>query len=76
MQKEIRKDKFDYVLPQAMRDNDVDMWIHVIRQAKPEPLALDLGGNAGVFIFNDPGGGPIERCRINNRPSRRKERCI
>ncbi|MBJ89154.1 MAG: hypothetical protein CMO98_04760 [Woeseia sp.] len=61
MLKEIRKDKFDYVLPKAMRDNNVDMWIHVIRQKKPEPLALDLGGNAGVFIFTDKGGDRIER---------------
>ena len=27
----IRREKFDLVLPQVMRDHDVDMWIHVIR---------------------------------------------
>ena len=61
MQKEIRKDKFDYVLPQAMRDNGVDMWVHVIRRNNPEPLAPDLGGESGVFVFTDRGGDRIER---------------
>ena len=57
----IRKDKFDLILPQAMRDNNVDMWIHVIRRGDPDPLELDLGGNAGYFIFTDRGGDRIER---------------
>jgi hypothetical protein len=66
MQKEIRKDKFDYVLPQAMRDNEVDMWIHVIRRNNPEPLAPDLGGESGVFVFTDRGGDRIERAVLGS----------
>ena len=27
MLNQIRKDKFDYVLPQVMRQNNVDMWV-------------------------------------------------
>ncbi|MFT5500726.1 MAG: hypothetical protein ACI88G_000859 [Woeseiaceae bacterium] len=66
MQKEIRKDKFDYVLPQAMRDNEIDMWIHVIRRNNPEPLEPDLGGESGVFAFTDRGGDRIERAVLGS----------
>ena len=60
----IRKEKFDLVLPQAMRDNNVDMWIHVIRRGDPDPLELDLGGDMGYFIFTDRGGARIERALL------------
>ncbi len=55
----IRREKFDLILPQVMRDNNIDMWIHVIREG--DPLSLDLGSNSGVFIFTDRGGDRIER---------------
>ena len=61
MLNQIRKDKFDYVLPQVMRQNNVDMWVHIIRARKPDALAKDLGGTSGVFIFSDRGGNRIER---------------
>ena len=61
MQKQIRNDKFDQVLPKAMRDNGVDMWIHVIRDRNPDPIARNLGGESGVFVFTDRGGDRIER---------------
>ena len=57
----IRQDKFDLILPGAMRDNGVDMWIHVIRWGDPDPLELDLGGEFGTFVFTDRGGDRIER---------------
>ena len=62
----IRTEKFDYILPQAMRDNEVDMWIQVMGTINTEeghldPLRLDLGGNTGYFIFTDRGGDRIER---------------
>jgi len=57
----IRKEKFDFILPQAMRDNKVDMWIHVIKRGDPDPLNLDLGGTMGYFIFTDRDGPRIER---------------
>ncbi len=52
----IRNDKFDLILPGAMRDNDVDMWIHVIRLGNQDPLELDLGAEFGTFVFSDRGG--------------------
>ena len=61
MRKQIRRDKFDHVLPQAMRDNGVDMWIHVIRDRNPDGLASELGGQSGAFVFTDRGGDRIER---------------
>ena len=39
----IRHEKLDYVLPAAMRANDVDMWIVIDRGRGTEPLALDFG---------------------------------
>ena len=57
----IRREKFDIVLPKAMRENQIDMWIHVMRLGNPDPLALDLGGDSGYFIFTDRGGDRIER---------------
>jgi len=57
----IRREKFDIILPKAMRENQIDMWIHVMRLGNPDPLALDLGGDSGYFIFTDRGGDRIER---------------
>lgn len=65
----IRHEKFDLVLPGAMRDNTVDMWIHVVESGKKDPLALDLGGwfeyrawePIGYYIFTDRGIDRIER---------------
>ncbi len=63
----IRKDKFDLILPGAMRDNKFDMWIHVIRDGIPDPLALDFGGTAGYFVFTDRGEGRLERAVFGGR---------
>ena len=57
----IRKEKFDHILPGAMRDNKVDMWIHVIRTANPDPMAWYFGGASGYIIFTDRGVNRIER---------------
>jgi Xaa-Pro aminopeptidase len=57
----IRKEKLDLILPGAMRDNNVDMWIHVTRQGDPDPLASHFGSTAGYMIFTDRGGDRIER---------------
>ncbi len=66
----IRKEKFDLILPGAMRDNGVDMWIHVIRIGNPDPMALHFGGVTGYIIFTDRGGDRIERAVLSdsNRP--------
>ncbi len=57
----IRKEKFRIVLPIAMRENEIDMWIHVMREGNPDPLAIDLGGDNGYFVFTDRGEDKIER---------------
>jgi len=57
----IRKEKFDIILPGAMRDNNVDMWIHVIRRGDWDPFAIDFGVTLGHVIFTDRGGDRIER---------------
>ncbi len=35
---QIRQEKFDIILPEAMRKNNVDMWIHVMRVAIRDPF--------------------------------------
>ena len=54
----IRHEKFNLILPGALRDNNVDMWIHVVESGNRDPLALDLGdglnidyGNRSVIIY-------------------------
>ncbi len=57
----IRQEKFDLILPGAMRDNGVDMWIHVMRRGDPDAFEVDLGATMGYVIFTDRGGDRIER---------------
>ena len=57
----IRREKLDLVLPGAMRDNAVDMWIHVIRAGNPDPMQLHFGPVWGYVIFSDPGASRVER---------------
>jgi hypothetical protein len=65
---QIRKEKFDIVLPEVMRKNNVDMWIHVVRETIPDPFgAEDLGSTSGVFVFTDRGGDRIERAVLERR---------
>ena len=64
----IRSDKFDYVLPKAMRNNNIDMWIIIDKGRGTEPLFQDFGdatsnGN-GILIFTDRGGDRIERAAL------------
>ena len=56
----IRNEKLDLILPGAMRDNDVDMWIHVTRQGDQDPLFPEFGSTSGYLIFTDM-GDRIER---------------
>jgi hypothetical protein len=65
---QIRREKFDLVLPQAMRKCNVDMWIHVMRESIPDDFgAEDLGSASGVFVFTDRGGDRIERAVLGRR---------
>jgi hypothetical protein len=58
---QIRRDKFDIYLPQVMRENKIEMWIHVTRPWATDPLAYEFGSNSAVFIFTDRGKKRIER---------------
>ena len=72
---QIRKEKFDITIPYVMRKNDIDMWIHVMRDALPDYNiqeddlfgAEDLGSTSGIFIFTDRGKKRIERAVIGRR---------
>ena len=65
---QIRRDKFDRVLPQIMRERNIDMWIHVMREAVPDSFGVDeLGSASGVFVFTDRGGERIERAILGRR---------
>ncbi len=65
---QIRRDKFDHILPEAMRENDIDMWITVVKEGYRDPLWLDLGqgyvGGVGYYIFTDRGVARIERAAL------------
>jgi Xaa-Pro aminopeptidase len=62
---QIRQEKFDLVLPEVMRENNVDMWITVNREGFEDPLTEDFGkgyvGSYGYYVFTDRGNGRIER---------------
>ncbi|MCK5558627.1 MAG: peptidase M24, partial [Candidatus Hydrogenedentes bacterium] len=64
----IRKDKFDYVLPGAMRRNGIDMWIVMDHGRGSEPMMLDFGIETaygqGIYVFFDGGGDRIERILV------------
>ena len=64
----IRREKFDHILPEAMRENSVDMWIVAQKEGHNDPLAELLGrgytGTVGYFIFTDSGGDRIERAAL------------
>ena len=66
---QIRSDKFNYVLPEAMRENGVDMWIVTLQEQAYDPLYEDLGRGypsslLGYYVFTDRGGDRIERAAL------------
>ena len=71
---QIRRDKFDLILPQVMGEQEIDMWIHVMRVGGAysfDDVAYgfydELGDTSGVFIFTDRGGARIERAVLGRR---------
>jgi Xaa-Pro aminopeptidase len=68
MERQIRLDKFEQVLPRAMRDNGIDMWIVAVKENHYDPLWKDLGRGyvTGVayYMFTDRGGDRIERIAL------------
>src|SRR5262245_44114273 len=66
---QIRSDKFNYVLPEVMRENKVDMWIVTLQEQAYDPLYEDLGRGypgsmLGYYVFTDRGGSRIERAAL------------
>ncbi len=61
----IRNEKLDLILPGALRDNNVDMWIHVTRQGAPDTMAPEFGTTFGYLVFTDL-GDRIERAVFGN----------
>ena len=65
---QIRREKFDYILPEAMRENSIDMWIVAMKEGHYDPQWELLGrgyvGSIGYYIFSDRGGDRIERAAL------------
>ncbi len=65
---EMRREKFDLVLPEVMRENGIDMWITMIREANYGTLWPDFGHgytmDHGYYVFTDRGGDRIERAAL------------
>jgi Xaa-Pro aminopeptidase len=65
---QMRREKFDLVLPEAMRENEIDMWITVRKEGLDDPLTQDFGvgyvNPIGYYIFTDRGGDRIERAAL------------
>ena len=68
LMKLIREQKFVVILPHVMRDNKVDMWIHVKR--KSDYFDFEFGEKPGIYIFTDRGGGRIERAVLGGQVDR------
>jgi Xaa-Pro aminopeptidase len=64
----IRREKFDRILPEAMRENGIDMWIIAMREGHYDPQWELLGrgyvGDIGYYVFTDRGGDRIERAAL------------
>lgn len=62
---QVLRDKLDLVLPEVMRENNIDMWIIMCREGNFDPMYRMLGegyvGHNGYYIFTDRGGPRIER---------------
>ena len=65
---QIRQEKFDRILPEAMRENGIDMWIVMQKEGLHDPLYRDLGegyvGSVGYYVFTDRGAERIERAAL------------
>ncbi|WP_027078839.1 hypothetical protein [Maribacter antarcticus] len=65
---QIRREKFDMILPKIMKENGVDMWIHVMRSGLEDSFGSeDLGSSSGLIVFTDTGNGKIERSVLGRR---------
>ncbi len=64
---QIRSEKFELVMPKAMHDNGLDMWIVVMRESLLDPLWEALGrgyvGDWAYYVFTDR-GDRVERAAL------------
>lgn len=55
MQRQIRLDKFEQVLPVAMKNTGIDMWIVAVKENHTDPLWEDMGrgyvSGIGYYVF-------------------------
>ena len=55
MQRQIRLDKFEQVLPVAMKSTGIDMWIVAVKENHTDPLWEDMGrgyvSGVGYYVF-------------------------
>ncbi len=68
MERQIRLDKFEQILPGAMRNAGIDMWIVAVKENHYDPLWKDLGrgyiSGMGYYVFTDRGRERIERAAL------------
>src|SRR5688572_10516120 len=68
MQRQIRLDKFEQILPLAMRNAGIDMWLVAVKENHEDPLWEDLGrgyvSGIGYYVFTDRGAPRIERAAL------------
>src|SRR5687767_1948730 len=68
MQRQIRLDKFEQILPAAMRGAGIDMWIVAVKENHYDPLWEDLGRGyvtgIGYYVFTDRGRDRVERAAL------------
>ncbi len=68
LQRQIRLDKFEQVLPKAMRAHGIDMWIVAVKENHTDPLWEELGrgyvSGVGYYVFTDRGVPRIERAAL------------
>ncbi len=68
MQRQVRLDKFEQILPGAMRGQGIDMWIVAVKENHYDPLWEDLGrgyiSGIGYYVFTDRGADRIERAAL------------
>jgi len=67
MQRQIRLDKFEQVLPVAMKNTGIDMWIVAMKENHIDPLWEDLGrgyvSGLGYYVFSLK-GDRVERLAL------------
>jgi hypothetical protein len=65
---QIRNDKFDLILPEVMKENNIDMWIITNKEGNFDPLYHDMGEGYttqnGYYIFTNIGKPRIERAAL------------